>query len=44
MPDDKANWKDAAEACYDIMYEDFAEDPEAAADEEMSYWDDDGDA
>lgn len=30
--------------CYDSMYEDFAEDPEAAADEEISYLDDDGDA
>lgn len=41
VQDDKANWKDAAEACYESMYEDFQEDPEDAADEEMSNWDDD---
>jgi len=41
VQDDKANWKDAAEACYDSMHDDFQDDPEGAADEEMSYWDDD---
>jgi len=37
VPNDKANWKDAAEACFDTYAEDFPEDPEDAADEEMSY-------
>lgn len=36
-----------AEGCYDAMSQfvddDYADDPEGAADEDMSYWDDDGD-
>ena len=38
---EKAHWRDAAEMCYDNMHDDFPDDPEDAADEEMSYWDDD---
>jgi hypothetical protein len=41
VQDDKATWNDAAEACYESMYADFPDDPEDAADEEMSNWDDD---
>ena len=35
-------FKEAARACYNEMLEDFEDDPEGAADEEMSCWDDDG--
>lgn len=33
------DWQENAEVCYDEMYADFKDDPEGAADEEMSYWD-----
>ena len=39
---DKERWKkEAAEDCYESMYEDFPDDPEGAADEEMRCWDND---
>lgn len=38
---ERANWRDAAEMCYSEMLDDFQDDPEGAADEEMSYWDND---
>lgn len=42
VQDDKADWTDSAEVCYEEMLEDFPNDPEGAADEEMSNWGDDG--
>lgn len=33
------NWEHYAETCYEEMHEDFEDDPEAAADEDISYWD-----
>ena len=36
----KYDFRDAAEVCYD-MHDDFPDDPEGAADTEMSYWDED---
>ena len=41
VQNDRANWEDAAQECYASMRDDFQEDPEGAADEEMSNWDDD---
>lgn len=33
------DWQGCAESCFNEMYEDFQDDPEGCADEEMSYWD-----
>jgi len=32
--------KETADACFEQFYDDYQEDPEGAADEEMSYWGD----
>ena len=37
----KVNWRNASEICYSAMFADFQNDPEGAANEEMSCWDDD---
>ena len=36
------DFSEIVQICYDENLEDFADDPEGAADEEMSCWDDDG--
>ena len=38
VQDPTANWEYDANVCWDTMHEDFPDDPEGAADEEMLCW------